>query len=331
LDTYDKQVQGRTVIEAGWADAGVIQPFNDDSYPEEIRCTGIALSLDHNPRYNQISAYWGAVNAVIESVRNIVAVGATPLAITDCLCFGNPEKPEQMGKFAESVRGIAEVCQAITLKDYPQTTLPIIAGNVSFYNESAQGAIPPSPMISCIGVLADVTHVLTYDVKQADTMLILVGERKDECGGSVYYQLHAQLGAHVPQPDLHTTANEIGAVHAAIQQGLILAAHDIADGGLAVALAEMSFKYELGVCVDVPGKLATEKKLFGETGGFILEVPQGKLPTLNKLFADYRITPIVLGKTTVEPRLRMNAVIDLPVAIAKQAWQNGLREKLIPC
>ncbi|WBV64290.1 AIR synthase related protein [Legionella pneumophila 130b] len=128
FEMYDKQVQGRTLIQAGWADAGVLQPFNESKYPEEIRKTGIALSLDQNPRYNKIDAYWGAVNAVVESVRNITAVGATPVAITDCLCFGNPEKPEQMREFVDSVRGISDACAAVHLKDHPQSTLPVIAG-----------------------------------------------------------------------------------------------------------------------------------------------------------------------------------------------------------
>lgn len=119
FEMYDKQVQGRTLIQAGWADAGVLQPFNESNYPEEIRKTGIALSLDQNPRYNKIDAYWGAVNAVVESVRNITAVGATPVAITDCLCFGNPEKPEQMREFVDSVRGISDACAAVHLKIIP--------------------------------------------------------------------------------------------------------------------------------------------------------------------------------------------------------------------
>jgi len=127
FETYDKQVQGRTYIEAGWADAGVMQPFNEEKYPEEIRKTGIALSLDQNPRYNKIDAYWGAVNAVIESVRNVTAVGANPVALTDCLCFGNPEKPEQMGEFVDSVRGIIDACAAIKIRNYPNATLPVIA------------------------------------------------------------------------------------------------------------------------------------------------------------------------------------------------------------
>lgn len=329
IETYDKQVQGRTVIEAGFADAGVMQPFNEEKYPEEIRQTGIALSLDQNPRYNKIDAYWGAVNAVVESVRNIVAVGATPLALTDCLCFGNPEKPEQMSDFVESVRGIVDACAAIKIKDHPDATLPVIAGNVSLYNESSLGAIPPSPMISCLGSLPNVSKALTYALKRAETALLMVGARQDECGGSVYYQLHGELGANVPKPDLNQFNNEIAAVHEIMQLGWVLAAHDISEGGVAVALAEMSFKNNLGVRVDVPGDLPIAKKLFGETGGFVLEVPRDKVKEIAKLFGERQVSILPLGVTTAEPLLQMNQVIHLPIAEAKAAFENGLREKLL--
>ncbi len=328
IESYDKQVQGRTHIEAGSADAGVMQPFNDDSYPEEIRGVGIALSLDQNPRYNQVDAYWGAVNAVVEAVRNVVAVGATPVAVTDCLCFGNPEKPEQMQAFVAAVRGIADACRAIPMKEYPEATLPVIAGNVSFYNESAEGAIPPSPMISCLGVIADINKAITYDLKRAETALVLVGERHDECGGSVYYQLHHELGANIPQPDLATLGREMTAVQRAIASGLILSAHDISEGGVAVALAEMSFKREIGVCVEIPGEIALQKKLFGETGGFILEVAREKLKPLRALFAEYQLTCHSIGLTNASARLQINGVIDIAVSDAKTAWEYGLREKL---
>ncbi|VVC76559.1 Phosphoribosylformylglycinamidine synthase subunit PurL [Aquicella siphonis] len=328
-ETYDKQVQGRTVVEAGWADAGVMAPFNDDRYPEEIRQVGIALSLDQNPRYNKIDAYWGAVNAVVESVRNITAAGATPLSLSDCLCFGNPEKPEQMNEFIESVRGIADACQAVSLKDYPQATLPIISGNVSLYNESSQGAIPPSPMIACLGSLPDVSRAMTYDLKRTDSLLVMVGERKDECGGSVYYQLYNELGSRVPKPDLKTFSDEIHAVHEAIQNGWVLAAHDISEGGAAAALAEMSFKNRIGVQIDIPGELAADKKLFAETGGFILEIPRDSQKDIRQLFEQRRVNAFIIGETTKEPRLKMNAVIDLPVSAARSAWENGLRERLL--
>ncbi|HAT1772752.1 TPA: phosphoribosylformylglycinamidine synthase subunit PurL [Legionella pneumophila] len=329
FETYDKQVQGRTFIQAGWADAGVLQPFNETKYPEEIRKTGIALSLDQNPRYNKIDAYWGAVNAVVESVRNITAVGATPVAITDCLCFGNPEKPEQMCEFVDSVRGISEACAAIKLKDHPQATLPVIAGNVSLYNESMKGAIPPSPMISCLGTLPDIDFAITFDFKKSDSLLILIGERKDECGGSVYYQLHNELGSHVPKPDLSLLNREIHAVSDAIQQGLINAAHDISEGGVAVALAEMSFKNSLGVAVQINGELSADKLLFGETGGFILEMDKKHKPAFDKLATQYQVPYMVIGHTTEQPVLQMNSVINLPVNEAKQAWENGLRERLL--
>jgi phosphoribosylformylglycinamidine synthase II len=362
FETYDKQVQGRTIIEAGWADAGVMAPFNEDKYPEEIRSTGIALSLDHNPRYNKIDAYWGAVNAVLESVRNVAAVGATPLSLSDCLCFGNPEKPEQMGEFVDAVRGIADACLAVTMKDHPQATLPIISGNVSLYNESAQGAIPPSPMIACLGAMPDVTKVMTYDFKRNDSLIVMIGERKDECGGSVYYQLHNELGSQLPKPDLGAFSREIHALHQAIQNGLLLAVHDISEGGVAVCLAEMSFKNNIGVKVLVPGglnsgelnrelskelskelsaglnsesniesniELSTEKKLFSESGGFILEVARHKLDEVKKLFAQHHIKVIGLGETNASERLQMNKVIDVSVQEAKQAWENGLRERLL--
>lgn len=329
FEMYDKQVQGRTIIEAGEADAGVMQPFNEEKYPEEIRQVGIALSLDQCPRYNKIDPYWGAVNAVVESARNVAAVGALPQAATDCLCFGNPEKPEQMWDFTESVRGIGDACRAIGLKEYPDAALPIISGNVSLYNESKSGAIPASPMISCLGNLPDVRKVVTKNFKQANSQLVLVGERKDECGGSVYYALHDELGANVPKPDLAKIAAEIRAVADSIQQELVLSAHDISDGGLAVALAEMSFKKQLGVKIEIPGELANEKKLFGETGGFILEVAKDKLSALKKVFEQYQVSLQIIGETTQSPQLQMQGCVDLAVNEAQHAWENGLREKLL--
>jgi len=326
IETYDKQVQGRTLIEAGEADAGVLQPFNEEKYPEEIRKVGIALSLDHNPRYNKIDPYWGAVNAVVESARNVAAVGAVPQAITDCLCFGNPEKPEQMWELTEAVRGIADACRAVGLKEFPENSLPVIAGNVSLYNESKQGAIPASPMISCLGSMPDATQAVSSHLQQVGSYLVLVGERKDECGGSVYYHLFDELGANVPKPDLTTVSREIHAVTDAIQQGLVLSAHDISEGGVATALAEMSFRNQIGFNIQVPGDLPEDKKLFSETGGFVLEVTKENLAKVQQLF---KIPIFVLGNTVSGSRLQMQNRIDLSVSEARTAWENGLREKLL--
>lgn len=328
FETYDKQVQGRTVIEAGWADAGVMQPFNEEKYPSEIRNVGIALSLDQNPRYNLIDAYWGAVNAVIESVRNVAAVGAYPVALTDCLCFGNPEIPEKMGEFVDSVHGIIDACAAIHLHEHPESTLPVIAGNVSLYNDSSQGSIPPSPMISCLGKIPDITQAITYDFKQADSLVILVGERLDECGGSVYYQLSNQLGANLPKPNLSLISQEIAAVTMAIQQGLVLSAHDISEGGVAIALAEMTFKRGIGLDVYVPGALRTDTLLFSETGGFVLEVDKASFDSFKRLFEQLEVQFQHIGTTSSAPTININSVIHTSVTKAKQAWENGLRERL---
>lgn len=329
FEKYDKQVQGRTVFEAGHADSGVMQPFNEEKYPEEIRKTGIALSLDQNPRYNKLDPYWGAINAVVECVRNVAAVGATPVTLTDCLCFGNPENPEQMSEFVEAVRGIVAASRHLTLKNDPLHTLPVIAGNVSLYNESTQEAIPASPMLSCLGVIPDVTKAITYDFKQPESTLFLIGERHDECGGSVYYQLHNELGNRLPKPDLSTVNQEIHALYEAIQAGYILAAHDISEGGVATALAEMSFKNGIGVRVDIPGELALSKKLFAETGGFVLEVPRDKAQDVIILFKKSEVALFNIGETTLVPSLRMNGVVDLSIEQAKNHWENGLRERLL--
>ena len=323
FEMYDKQVQGRTVIEAGEADAGVMQPFNEEKYPEEIRKTGIALSLDQCPRYNKIDPYWGAVNAVVESVRNVAAVGALPQALTDCLCFGNPEKPEQLWDFTESVRGIVDACQAISLKEFPGASLPIISGNVSLYNESKTGSIPPSPMISCLGNMPDVSRAITKNLQETHSELWLVGERRHEYGGSVFYDLFGELGESVPKPDLSTIAKEIHAVTAAIQEGLILSAHDISDGGLAVALAEMTFKNQIWIAI------TEQTHLFSETGGFILEINKNKVEAVKKIFANHAIPIFYLGNTKKEAVIEVENLINLPIHSAKAAWENGLREKLL--
>jgi phosphoribosylformylglycinamidine synthase II len=320
FETYDKQVQGRIVIEAGHADASVLQPFNSAEYPEEIRSCGIALGCAQNPRYNKIDPYWGAINAVAEAVRNVVAVGTRPVAITDCLCFGNPENPEHMGDFSEAVRGITDMCKSLGL--------PVISGNVSLYNESKNGAIPPSPIISCLGKLSDATLAITPHLKQPDSSLVMVGKRKDECGGSVYYALQNYLGTKVPKPDFVEFSQQIEAIHKLITRGLVLSAHDISDGGIAVALAEMSFLNEIGITVNLSGELSDLIKLFSESGGFILEIDKKHIARVHRVFCDLNVEMEIIGYTMLEPHLRMQRCIDIPLSDAKPVWDNGLRSKL---
>ena len=327
FDQYDKQVQGRVVFEAGQADSGVMAPFNSEDYPAEIRSTGIALSTDHNPMYGCIDPYWAGINAVVESMRNVAAVGATPHALTDCLCFGNPEKESQMWEFVESVRGITDACNIVTLKDNPKHPTPIIAGNVSFYNESKNGSIPPSPIVSCLGKLKDIKKVIGMSFLHSNSNLILVGKRKSEMGGSAYYHLKNKFDTTLPKPDLDEVKRQIFALTDCIEEELILSCHDISDGGLGVALSEMAFENNIGFKIRMDENLRFDEILFSETGGFIMEVDSNKLEAVFKTFSNFDIELFTIGKTGGDS-LMINDFLNVTLQKAKDAWENGLNSKL---
>lgn len=327
FDQYDKQVQGRVVLEAGQADSGIMAPFNSEDYPLEIRSTGIALSTDHNPMYGSIDPYWAGVNAVVESMRNVAAVGATPHALTDCLCFGNPEKENQMWEFVESVRGISDACNAITLKENPNHPTPIIAGNVSFYNESKKGSIPPSPIVSCLGKLNDVEKAISMSFRFPDSNLILIGKRKSEMGGSAYYHMKNKNNINLPKPDFKEVRDQIYALTDCINEQLVLSCHDISDGGLAVALSEMAFANNIGCKVNIDENLRSDEILFSETGGFIMEIDNAKLETALENFSKYNIEFFNIGKTGGNS-LIINNLLNVDIEVAKKSWRNGLSNKL---
>ncbi len=326
-EKYDKQVQGRTYTETGIADAGVMAPFNSSEYPEEIREVGLALSTDHNPRFGLIDPYWSGVNAVVEAMRNVASVGATPHAITDCLCYGNPEKPQQMWEFVEGVRGISDACKTITLKHSPEDPTPIIAGNVSFYNESKNIPIPPSPIVSCLGKIKNVKKTITMSFKKEDSALIMIGKRKNELGGSIYYSLHNELGRNVPKPNLVEVKNQIYSLTDCIEQDLIIACHDISEGGIAAALSEMTFEYSIGCDVKIDSELSIEKTLFSETGGFVLEADNNQVESIRSVFRKRNLDIYVIGKTGGN-RIQIHDTINILIEEAKTCWENGLKEKL---
>jgi phosphoribosylformylglycinamidine synthase len=328
-EKYDKQVQGRTYTESGVSNSGVIAPFNSSEYPHEIRNVGIALSTDQNPRYGLISPYWVGVNATVEAMRNVASSGATPHAITDCLCFGNPEKPKQMWEFVESTRGISDACKAITLKDHPEMPIPIIAGNVSFYNESKSGAIPPSPIVSCLGKIKNINKSIDMNFQKENSLIILVGKRRNELGGSMYYELFNTLGANVPKPNLEEVKNEIFSLTDCIDNKLITACNDIGDGGLSSALSEMTFKNEIGCTVNFQNHdITPEAFLFGETGGFILEIEERNLAGVEEEFKKNNVKIASIGKTKSNKMIKINEEINISLIDLKQAWESGLRDKL---
>jgi len=322
---YDTSVMGNAVIETGYADAGVMKVIDGSSF-------AVALKTDCNPRYCRIDPYWGAVNAVAESMRNVAAVGAVPSALTDCLNYGNPEKPEAFYDFYEGVRGIADAAKNLYYKGtkYP---VPVISGNVSFYNESASGrAVDPSPIIACIGILKDYSKAITTKLKEENSTLFLIGERKDELGASVYYDVNNEIGAVVPIIDFEKERNRIYAVIDAINSSLLLSCHDISDGGLATTISEMILggdaDGEIGAEITLDfTNLRTDKALFSETSGFVFEVEDKNLEKLKTLFKFYKIDLIELGKTTIEKSLTIiknnKKIIDLATNKLKEAWTKG--------
>ncbi len=304
---YDKNIQGNTIIESGEADAGMVAPLLEkEGVSEKVQKTGVAVTQDGNSQYSKISPYWQAVNGVVEAMRNISAVGATPIALTDCLNYNNPEKPELMWELTQGIEGIIDACHGLPLKEYPDHPTPIISGNVSLYN-----SIDVTAMIGCSGVIKDYEKAITMQLKGAGNRLFLIGERKNELGGSEFYNLLGHVGANVPKPDLAQAKNEIHTMIDAIDAGLIQSAHDISEGGLLVTLAEMTMPHArlggggLGVRVEIGNvsseKLTPSQKAFSQTGGFVVEVKHDDVENFKKLFEKSNITPIFLGEVTNEP------------------------------
>jgi len=322
---YDTEVEGLAVIRPGEADAGVQAPIPGHK-------VGYALSVDANPRFSRIDPYLGGINAVAECMRNVAAVGATPIGMTDCLNFGNPEKPEAFYDFEESVKGIAEAANKLFLKG-TKKPVPFVSGNVSFYNESSSGkAIDPSPIIACVGALEDYSKAITMKLKEKGSLLFLVSERKNELGGSVYYDAHNEIGANVPKIDFEKERNALYAVIDAIHERLVLSCHDISDGGLAVTLSEMALGGEadgkIGISADIGfSDERPDVTLFSETPGFVLEIKESDAVKIKKVFEKHRTKLIPLGKTMGEGKLVIHAhskrIIDVEINELANAWTTG--------
>lgn len=367
-ESYDKNVQGISVIEAGQGDAGVIAPFrNRQDVPEESWKIGVALKTDGNPLYGQIDPYWQAANAVLESCRNVAAVGAEPQCITDCLNYGNPEKPEQMWELVEGVKGIADALNGVGLR-VPQPkieekkgkaeknkkaqkpevfALPCISGNVSLYNTSERGSIAPQAIIAALGKMENVERAVTFQFKSPGNQLFLIGPRKNELGGSAYYNLLGHLGANLPQPNFKEAAKEIHLAADLIKEGLVESCHDISDGGIAAAVAEMCLggngDGRVGAKINISTiglrhekkklpQLRADTKLFSETGGFVLEISRKNLMKAKKFSRDAGVPLIRLGFTTKSKQFVASdfgkEVLNVKLSHLRRAWCDGLREKL---
>lgn len=255
-DQYDHMVQTSTVVAPG-SDAAVIR----------VRGTNKALAMttDCNSRFVYLDPYVGGQIAVAEAARNIVASGATPLAITDCLNFGNPDKPEGFWQLQQATAGMAEACRVLET--------PVIGGNVSLYNESAGQAVHPTPVVGMVGLHEQTEWITTQHVKQAGDQIYLLGETTDEFGGSeLQYMQFGKSFGRAPQIDLAVEHARLQLLQQAVQAGEVNAMHDVSEGGLAIALAEMTFGTNLGLTVQFDGPTL---HLFSESQSrFVVTVPQ---------------------------------------------------------
>ena len=247
-EQYDHMVMGDTVVRPG-ADAALVRVHGTSK--------GLAMATDCTPRYVQANPVEGGRQAVAEAWRNVTAVGATPLAVTNNLNFGNPERPEIMGQFVGAVQGIGEACVALDC--------PVVSGNVSLYNETNGSAILPTPVIGCVGVMGDVAKAVTTDFKATGETIFVIGETRGWLGCSLYQRHSAGEAAGAPPPvDLEAERKNGDLVRQLIADGMLTACHDVSDGGLAIALAEMAIAGDIGAEIDASPDIPAHSWAFGE-------------------------------------------------------------------
>jgi phosphoribosylformylglycinamidine synthase len=293
----------------GPGDASVIAPVKGS-------LKGLAVTVGCNPWHVAADPYRGGMGCIDETCRNLVAVGAKPHAFTDCLNFGNPEKPDRLGELRESVRGLGEAARFLKI--------PIPSGNVSLYNESSSGVcILPTPMVIGTGLIKDCRKAVSADIKGKGGLLFLVGNTKDEMGGSLLFRKFKGAGGDVPAVDPANLKRLMGLMLSAIDKGMVKSCHDCSDGGFAVAMAEMCIAGNIGADIDL-SKIKGEDivKLYSESNTrWIVEIEKEDEAAFKKLFGR---RAALVGKTG-GTRLRMKeASIDLSVSEMRTAWKEPL-------
>ena len=318
---YDHQVLTNTVQIPG-GDAAVLRLRGTNK--------GLALTTDGNGRYCFLNPRLGASIAVAEAARNVACTGAIPIGLTNCLNFGNPERPEIMGQFVAAIEGMAEACRYFGI--------PVTGGNVSFYNESMGENIFPTPIIGMVGLLEDVSRHVPAGFQKAGDRIVLLGESRNEIGGSEFLKLvHGRIQGPIPELDMEREAALQRLLIEASQRGLIHSAHDCSDGGLLVALAESCFLASSGargLQVDLSsllGGIRTDALLFGETQSrAIVSCPEVSLDELGRLAAETGVPYWIIGNVETDRfavRLGDYRIDENPQRL-NQIWEEGLKQCL---
>lgn len=330
VQQYDTIVRGATVagplqgeyLHPGPGDAAVLKPLRESN-------RGLAMASDVNPYFCEIDAYWGAMSALEESMRNVIAVGGRPHAWADNLNFGNPEDPDRLGEFKAATDGMYHLANALGV--------PAVSGNVSLYNEGPTGSIPPTPAILMLGMVEDVRKTVTMDFKASGNPVYLIGQTHDELAGSEYARLLGDVGAtRVPLVDPSSFRRKMDALLEAMDKELVRACHDLAEGGLSVALLEMLFgARDLGLTADVtrlPGTASRiDVKLFSESNGrFVAEVQAGAEADFERIMEGIALVRLGTlddsGTLTVLDRGR--PVLRKAVPDAYRLWSDALPKLL---
>lgn len=313
---YDHHVQINTVIEPG-ADAAMVRVKETGQ--------GIAVTTDCNGRYCYLNPYEGTKGAVAEAARNIVCTGAKPLAISNCLNFGNPYKPEVYWTFSEAIRGMSDACKAFDT--------PVTGGNVSFYNENPQTAVYPTPVIAMIGLIDDYHQALTSFFKDKDDLIVLLGERCNQVGGSEYLKNHYnRIKGEPPYVDTEQELALHELVLKANEQKLLRSAHDCSDGGLAITLAEccIASEQKIGAVIEMNFVHRPDFELFGEAHARIVcSVEPQNIDRLKELSGLHNINCEVIGKTAADRFIIRdktgNPLINLKLKELFRIWDTALK------
>lgn len=324
IRTYDHEVKGNTTLKplqgdyAGPNDAAVLKPVDDS-------VKGLAISCGMNPNYGKIDAYWMAASAIDEAIRNNVAVGGRRVALLDNFVWGNPEKPERLGSLVRA----CEACYDFSV----MFRAPFISGKDSLYNESPLGPVTPTLLVTAVGVVPNVEITISMDLKASGNVLYIIGETYPELGGSEYYKLNSCLGASVPKVRAGKAKRTFKAVTKAIDLGFVKSCHDLSEGGLAVAAAEMAFAGDLGLEINlaqVPlrGVSRDDFVLFSESNSrFLIEVTESDKVDFEKFIHGKGC--VLIGKVTEERKLKIKGlkgkvVVDAPLDKMRHSWKKTL-------
>ena len=312
---YDSTVRTNTIIGPGH-DAAVIRIKGTNK--------SVAMSTDCNSRYVYLNPRIGGQIAVAEAARNVVCSGAEPLAITNCLNFGNPNDPEIYWQFKEAVTGIGESCKAFNT--------PVTGGNVSFYNESTLGAVYPSPVISMVGLMDDENQITSMEFKDDGDFILIIGALNGQLGGSEYLKIiHGKIEGPIPPLNLEFEMRVHDVCLEAIKLGIIKSAHDISDGGLAVCISEslISSNKNLGAKLDISRKLRNDEILFGECqSAIVVSLEEKDLIDLVIIAQKFDIPTQSIGKVTSDGQLIINDLIKSDISKLDNIYNSSLENKI---